>query len=255
MIDVVAIIPARSGSKGVPGKNILPLLGHPLIAYSIVAALQSNVISRTIVTTDSEEVAEISRKYGAEVPFLRPAEFATDASTDRDFLVHAMEWLKVNEGIKPEYFVHLRPTTPFRDFTVIDEAIRLIMNTPDATSLRSAHVALKTPYKWFEMDEQGYFHGIRHDDLRSEYYNLPRQGFPPVYDPNGYVDVVRASQVLGSNSVHGPRILGFVTPFSHEVDTLDDLVFLEYLAEKYGSPLLNLLEGIKVQSHNMEKKR
>lgn len=255
MINVIAIIPARGGSKGVPGKNILPILGHPLIAFSIVASLQSKAISRTIVTTDSEEIAEIARKYGAEVPFLRPAEFANDTSTDRDFLVHAMKWLKENEKIEPEYIVHLRPTTPLRDPRIIDEAIRLIQNTPEATSLRSAHIASKTPYKWFEMDEHGYFKGIRHNDPRPEYYNLPRQSFPSVYDPNGYVDVVLASQVLSSNSVHGPRILGFITPFCHEVDSLDDLLFQKYLAEKYGSPLLSFLEGIQMQYQKKENKK
>ncbi len=240
-MDVVAIIPARGGSKGVRGKNIVPLMGHPLIAFTIAAAMQSKSITRTIVSTDSEEIAQIARKYGAEVPFLRPAEFATDTSTDREFLVHAAHWFIAHEGVAPEYFVHLRPTTPLREPALIDQAIQRIQQNPQATSLRSAHLASKTPYKWFEMDATGYFGGIRPQDTRPEYYNLPRQSFPPVYDPNGYVDVVRTSQLLASESVHGTRILGFITPFCHEIDSLDDLVYLQYLAEKYGSPLLSLL--------------
>ena len=240
-MSTFAIIPARGGSKGIPGKNIAQLLGHPLIAYSIVASLASCSISRTIVSTDSDEIAEIARRYGAEVPFIRPAEYSTDMSTDRDFLMHALDWLAEHENAHPDFIVHLRPTTPLREPEVIDDAVRLIRDTASATSLRSAHLASKTPYKWFEMDASGYFKGIRPDDPRPEYYNLPRQSFPPVYDPNGYVDVLRVSQLLNSPSVHGGAILGFVTPFCHELDSPEDLLLMNYLAERHGSPLLPFL--------------
>lgn len=242
-MNTIAIIPARGGSKGIPGKNIAPLLGHPLIAYSIAASLESRSISRTIVSTDSEEIAEIARRYGAEVPFMRPAEFSTDESTDRDFLMHALAWLAEQENTRPDYIVHLRPTTVLREPEVIDAAVRLIRETTSATSLRSAHLASKTPYKWFEMDASGYFKGIRPDDPRPEYYNLPRQSFPPVYDPNGYVDVLKVSQLLNSPSVHGEAILGFVTPFCHELDSPEDLLFMNYLLERHGSPLLPFLNN------------
>jgi CMP-N,N'-diacetyllegionaminic acid synthase len=243
-MDAIAIIPARGGSKGVPGKNIVPLSGHPLIAYSIIAAQQSQCINRVVVSTDSPEIAAIARKYGAEVPFLRPAEFSTDTSTDRDFLLHAVQWFDTHEGFQPEYLVHLRPTTPLREPAVIDRAVQLIQQAPSATSLRSAHLAAKTPYKWFEMDSQGYFQGIRPYDTRPEYYNLPRQSFPPVYDPNGYVDVVRASQLLNSQSVHGCAIIGFITPHCHDVDSLEDLELLNFWVERHGSMLMPFLRGI-----------
>ncbi len=220
------------------------LMGHPLIAYSIIAARESRSISRTIVSTDSEEIAEIAKQYGADVPFLRPAEFSTDSCTDRGFIVHAIKWLAEHEKLTPEYIVHLRPTTPLREPTLIDEAIKLLKENPNASSLRSAHLAIKTPYKWFEMDGFGYFKGIRHDDLRPEYYNLPRQCFPPVYDPNGYVDILRTSQVLNTESIHGGAILGFITPFCHELDSSEDLLFMHYLAERKGSSLINLLDSL-----------
>ncbi|MEX2165077.1 MAG: acylneuraminate cytidylyltransferase family protein [Sulfuricaulis sp.] len=242
MTEVIAIIPARSGSKGVPQKNVLPLMGHPLIAFSIAAAMLSKCIGRTIVTTDSEEIAEVARMYGADVPFLRPAELASEISTDRDFLVHALEWLGKHERVQPEYLVQLRPTTPLRDPAVIDTAVQQFRGNPEASSLRSAHIASKTPYKWFEIDERGYFKGIRPGDTRPEYYNLPRQSFPAVYDPNGYVDVVRATQILTSASVHGSKIMAFITPFCHEIDSLEDVAFLHYLAEQNGSPLLDFLK-------------
>ena len=120
---VTALIPARGGSKGVPRKNIKDLGGFPLIAYSIAAAKISKVISRIIISTDDEEVAVTAKRLGGEVPFMRPAELATDTSTDIDFVHHAMEWLQQNEGHIPEYFVHLRPTTPLRDAELMDAAI------------------------------------------------------------------------------------------------------------------------------------
>ncbi len=115
MNNVIAIIPARSGSKSVTDKNIKLLSGHPLIAYSIVAAKLSKEIKRVVVSTDSEEYAEIAKKYGAEVPFIRPEIYSKDSSTDRDFFIHAMNWFKDNENTLPEYWVQLRPTTPLRN--------------------------------------------------------------------------------------------------------------------------------------------
>lgn len=167
--------------------------------------------------------------------------------------MHAIGWLAEHENARPEYIVHLRPTTPLREFEVIDDAVRLFQETAAATSLRSAHLASKTPYKWFEMDDSGYLKGIRPDDLRHEYYNLPRQSFPPVYDPNGYVDVLRVSQLLCSSSVHGGAILGFVTPFCHELDSPEDLLLMNYLAERHGSPLLAALNK-KVKKNIEEEK-
>ena len=112
---VVALIPARGGSKGVPKKNIAPLGGHPLIAYSIAAAARCPDIARVIVSTDAPDIAECARAYGAETPFLRPAPLAQDGSTDLDVVVHALEWLAAHEGLRPELLVLLRPTTPLRD--------------------------------------------------------------------------------------------------------------------------------------------
>ncbi|HON56846.1 MAG TPA: acylneuraminate cytidylyltransferase family protein, partial [bacterium] len=111
-MKIYAIIPARGGSKGVPDKNIRLLKGYPVIAYSIVACKLSKKIDRIIVSTDSEKIAQISKKYGAEVPFLRPAEFATDISPDLGFMKHAVDWFEINEKNIPDFFIHIRPTTP-----------------------------------------------------------------------------------------------------------------------------------------------
>lgn len=240
---ITGIIPARGGSKGVPGKNIRPLAGYPLIAYSIAAGMMSLRIDRVVVSTDSEEIAEISRRYGAEVPFMRPAEFASDHSRDREFVTHALEWFQVNEGSVPEFLAHLRPTTPLRDPALIDNAVDAIVSNPEATSLRSGHEAPDSPFKWFMLNEQGYFYGFNPDNPRTGYSNLPRQLFPKVYIPDGYVDVLRTSFVLGADDIHGTRIMGYILPVCIEVDAPEDFDFLQYSIEKKGSPLLEFLRS------------
>lgn len=202
----------------------------------------SGLIDRIIVSTDSEEYADISKTYGAEAPFLRPAEFSTDSSPDRDCILHAYEWLRDNEDFTPEYWVHLRPTTPLRDPVIMDAAIDEALSRPDATSLRSGHPAPETPFKWFGRSEDGFFEGLRPDDPRPEYYNLPKQEFPDVYIPDGYVDVLKASFFTQSESLHGDRMIGSISPVCTEIDSMDELELIEYQIEKKGSPLLEYLK-------------
>ncbi len=235
-----AIIPARGGSKGVPGKNIRLIGGFPLIAYSIVAARLALGIDRVIVSTDSEEIASIAKKYGAEVPFIRPVELSQDQSPDRDFVIHALDWFSAQEsGSEPDFLVHLRPTTPFRDPSVISQAVQRFIETPNATSLRSAHPCSESPFKWFLLKENGFFTGIQTDDM--DMLNQPRQMFPTVYIPDGYVDVLRVSFVAASDTIHGDKVMGFVSPVCKEVDTLEDFEALEFQLEKQGSPLYRYL--------------
>src|SRR5262249_25075379 len=113
--DVLALIPARGGSKSVPRKNLLPVGGKPLIAYSIGHALAASSITRTIVSTDDDEIARVAAEHGADVPFRRPAQFATDFATDLEVFRHALEWLAEEEDYVPELVVHLRPTGPVRE--------------------------------------------------------------------------------------------------------------------------------------------
>jgi len=241
--DVIAIIPARSGSKSILDKNIAPLINYPIISYSIIAAQLANSISRIIVSTDSERYANISRAYGAEVPFIRPASISTDTSTDRDFFLHAMNWLDDNEGYVPEYFVHLRPTTPIRDPIIIDAAVKEIKANDEVTSLRSGHACPESPLKWFKKDESGYFIGLldSYDD-DPEFYNQPKEKFPPVYIPNGYVDIVKSTHVMGSDNLHGNRMIGFETEVCSEIDSREELDYIEYHLSKTDSVLLNELK-------------
>jgi CMP-N,N'-diacetyllegionaminic acid synthase len=238
---IVAVIPARAGSKGVPRKNVKLVAGHPLIAYSIMAARGTSSIDRVVVSTDSAEIAEVSRHYGAEVPFLRPAALAGDNSPDREFVVHAIDWFTQHDRV-PELLVHLRPTTPLRDPALIDEAISLLLAQPEATSLRSAHEAPESPYKWFIRDAAGYFQPMLSTDGRSV-IDLPRQLAPKVYIPDGYVDVLRTEVAVRSATIHGPNILAYISPRCVEVDTLEDLHHLEYRISRDGSPLLDVLNA------------
>jgi CMP-N,N'-diacetyllegionaminic acid synthase len=238
-MNLIAIIPARSGSKGVPGKNIKLLGGIPLFAYSIIAAKMMPSVSRVIVSTDSNEYAEIAKSFGAEVPFLRPIDISDDKSTDYDLFLHALNWFKENENDLPEYLLHLRPTTPLRDPKIMEDAVYLFFNNKDkATSLRSGHNAPESPYKWFLKDDNNYFKGLR-DDLTPEKVNLPRQSFPTVYIPDGYIDILKSTVILHSGTLHGDKMLVFESPFCVEVDTNDDFQYLEFQIEKNRSVILD----------------
>ena len=238
-MNIIAVIPARGGSKGVPDKNIKLLAGKPLIAYSISAAIKSKLIDRVIVSTDSEKYASISKDYGAEVPFIRPNEYSGDDSTDYGFVKHLLDWLAENEGYNPEYIIHLRPTTPLRDPSILDNAIEKFINNAEATSLRSAHEMPETAYKQFELEGK-YFKTICTGSFDLDDANKSRQSFPKTYSPNGYVDILRTSHILENHLLHGNRVMGYVTDFAIEVATIDDFEFLEWQIKKNNN-LVNLL--------------
>ena len=142
-----------------------------------------------------------------------------------------LKWFEKNEGGYPSHFVNLRPTTPLRDPKHIDEAVELIKNNKEATSMRSGHEIRESPYKLFGMKD-GFFVGLFPSDPRPEYYDLPRQSFPPVYQPDGYVDVIVTEWIKNNESIHGPRILAYASPDTGEVDRLEDFKFIEYTLEK-----------------------
>ncbi len=240
MSDIVAIIPARSGSKSLVDKNIKYLSGHSLIAYSIAVAKLSKKIDRVIVSTDSQKYAEIAKQYGAEVPFIRPDKYSTDAATDKDFLVHAMSWFEENENSVPEYWVHLRPTTPLRSIEIIDNAINEIVQDNNATSLRSGHKAPESPLKWFVKSNR-YFRGL----VDGEDYNLPKEAFEQVYIPDGFVDIVKSSFVMNNKEIHGDKMIGFESPVCTEVDSVEEFEYIQYQLDKNGSELLNYLNQVR----------
>ena len=240
--QVFAIIPARSGSKGVKDKNIRLLNGFPMIAYSIAAAKLAKNIDRVIVSTDSEKYAEIAREYGAETPFLRPAEISGDRATDIEFMQHAINWFYENEGAVPEYWVHLRVTCPLRDPQVIDEGIDKIKAHPEATCLLSVNKVedYLTAYKWLIKDGEDYVKSIffeNNDDA-----NLPRQSYPDTFIPNIYVDVLTTRSIVADNRLHGNTMVCFETEPTIDVDTIHDLEKLT--AQKPGSSrIIDYLKG------------
>ena len=228
MKDVVALIPARSGSKSVVDKNIKLLGGHPLIAYSIAAAQLASEIDCVIVSTDTEKYANIARKYGAEIPFLRPPEISGDNSTDYEWVKHALDWMQNREGSIPNYIIHLRPTTPLREIEVIDNAIKYMIGNTKATALRSAHKTHLTPYKMFKLTGEYMIPFLSHEKVK-EFYNLPRQVFEDAYIPNGYVDIIRPSIFLNAGLLHGNRIKLWETDVIPDIDTIADFSFANNL--------------------------
>ncbi len=205
--EVLAVIPARGGSKGIPRKNLLEIAGKPLIAHSIALALGSTRICRTIVSTDDLEIGRVAREHGAEVPFRRPAEHATDDATDLQVFRHALGWLAA-EGYHPDLVVHLRPTQPVRSVEVVDRAIAELERHPEADSLRSVELAEQTPYKMYRL-EAGMLRPALELPGLPEAHNMPRQKLPLVYKGNGYVDVFRP-RVIEQGSMSGHTILPFV---------------------------------------------
>ena len=236
MSKVIALIPARSGSKGVPNKNTRLLGGYPLIAWSIMAAKKARSIDRVIVSTDSYEYAQLAIQLGAEAPFLRPAEISGDRSTDFDFIAHALDWFADNSG-EPEYIVHIRPTTPFRDPAQIDAAVRLFQSSKVATALRSAQEMSESAYKTFEIAPEGQFKRLGADGTELDAANNARQQFPATYQANGYVDVLSTRFIRDNGLIHGDWVLPFITPTVVEVDTEDDFALLEY--QLAGTPKIS----------------
>jgi len=241
MTQTVAIIPARSGSKGILDKNLAILGGFPLIAYSIIAAKLTSGIERVIVSTDSEKYAEIARSFGAEAPFIRPKSISTDSSTDFEFMAHAIDWLEKNDGDTPEYWVHLRPTTPLRDPNHIQSAIDRLSECGDATALRSAHKCHESPFKWFRHNGDGFLIALTTDSSDLDQFNLPRQIFPEVFIPDGYVDIVRRSFLKKSGLLHGNKVIAFISPECTEIDSASELARLEYELTLDHHPILEHL--------------
>lgn len=208
-MNSVSIIPARGGSKGIPRKNIIDFNGKPLIAHSIEHALNANLGSRVIVSTDDEEIAEISRSFGAEVPFIRPKELAEDHVLDLPVFVHALKWLKDEEGFDPEIVIHLRPTAPYRKPEWIDEAVKLLLEHPEADSVRSVSEPDKHPYRIFELDSHGFLDPIM-QHRHPEPYLLRRQDLPKMFYYNCVIDITRAQTIFEKASMTGDRLFPYI---------------------------------------------
>lgn len=240
--EVLAIIPARGGSKGIPQKNIRTFAGHPLIAYSILAARQAETVTRVIVSTDSPEIAAVAREYGAEVPFMRPDELAQDNTLDLPVFQHALAWLIANEAYSPDVVVHLRPTSPVRPPGLVDEAVRMLLDSPEADSVRGVVPAGQNPHKMWRIDmETGQMRSLLDVPGVPEPYNAPRQSLPPVFWQTGHIDAIRTQTILEKNSMSG----GFILPvkidpsYTVDIDGLADWQRAEWLVWFGGLEMVN----------------
>lgn len=216
--EVLAIIPARGGSKGIPRKNLAPFRGEPLVVHSIRHALASQRITRTIVSTDDREIADLALKAGAEVPFLRPEELAGDTVLDWPVFAHALDALEETEGYRPDLVVHLRPTTPHRDPAWIDEAIERLEACPRAQSIRSVSPPSQHPYRMFTIESDGLLEPLLARE-HPEPYLLRRQELPEVWYYNCVIDVTRRKTIQGLRSMTGSMIL----PYRMDADDVVDI--------------------------------
>lgn len=224
---MIAIIPARGGSKGLPGKNIKLLNGIPLIAYTIKAALKAALISRVIVSTDDEEIANISKKYGAEVPFMRPKELSTDMATSIDVYKYTINKLEQEEGITINTFTILQPTSPLRECKQIDAAITLF-NEKNGDSVIS-YCEEHHPIFWHKkIKDDATFENIFDDD-----YILNRQQIEKTFYPNGAIYVLK-KKLLRMETYYTANSYGYIMNRNQsvDIDTLDDFEYAQFLINK-----------------------
>lgn len=233
MANVLAVIPARSGSKSVKDKNIRVINGKPLLAYSIEHALSSKYITKVIVSTDSRVYADIALKYGAEVPFLRPAELSKDTSLDIELFEHALMQLKEIQNYEPDIVVQLRPTYPIRNVEDIDNMVKIILENESIDSVRCIVPAKEIAYKMWRLSENGNIVPLLTDI--EEGYNMPRQELPPIYYQNACIDVIRATIISQSHSMSGRNIYGYKMAHNYDIDTEDEFARAEqYLRMTMG---------------------
>lgn len=234
-MKVYAIIPARSGSKGIPGKNVRLLLEKPLIGWTIEEAKKSKYVSRVIVNTDDEKIAEVAKSFGAEV-FMRPENLAEDLTQDLPVFTHHLSELKKNNDL-PDMVVDLRATAPLHRVNRIDEGIKLLIDAgrEKVDSVRAVSLAAKHPYKMWKI-EAGFLRPLftKTEDGLKEPYNAPRQILPRIYQNNGAMNAFWPETILEKKSMTGDRVLGFVMEDweSINIDSEFDFLYAEYLMKK-----------------------
>ena len=221
MKNIVALIPARAGSKGIPFKNILQFKDKPLLAHSIIYAKKSSLIQDVIVSTDSEEFASISNEFGARVPFIRPNDLSGDKVQDYPVVKHAVNFLEKETKNKIDYIALLRPTSPLRPPNLIEKAYQILKNNKLGTSVRSVVPVNQHSYRqWFVNGDRM----IPAQENIFEPYNLPRQQLPQFYFQSGDIEFIKRS-TLDQNTVSGDFILPLILENKdlYDIDTYEDL--------------------------------
>ena len=223
--SVLAIIPARSGSKGIPNKNIRLLNGKPLIAWTIDAAKDSQYIDKIIVTTDSKNIAKYAKKHKADVPFLRPSELATDNTSGIEVIRHALKWHSDN-NLSYDWFIYLQPTSPFRRSIHIDEALLILAGNQQSTSLRSVCEAKNNPFWMRVINAEGFLEEF----IATEKLYHNRQNLPKVFMLNGAIYISDCAIFLKYKSFNTkciPYIMDHLS--SIDIDTEDDWQYADFV--------------------------
>ena len=222
-LKIVALIPARSGSKGIPHKNIKGYHNLPLITHSINIAKKSSYITDIVVSTDSKEYKELCEKNGAKCPFLRPVEISGDLSTDYEFIKHYVEWMQKNDNENiPDLIVQLRPTYPNRRIFDLNKCIQILIENQEYTSLRTVIPYEKSPYKMYLTKDNVLKPLFEEVNGLNEPYNRCRQDLPTTYLHNGCIDVIRTSSFIKYDSITGPKIYAYIMD-KEEVNDIDSL--------------------------------
>lgn len=208
--SIIALIPARSGSKRVPDKNIRPLRGHPVIAYTIAAALQSQIFAKVLVATDSEQYAEIARHYGAEVPFLRPASISGDTSPDIEWVEYVLTRLK-NDGQAHDCFSILRPTSPFRLPATIQRAWHAFLQEEGVDSLRAVEKCAQHPGKMWVIRGNRMMPLLPLSPVEQPWHSSQYQSLPEVYVQNASLEIAWSRVVFNGRTIAGNVLMPFLT--------------------------------------------
>jgi CMP-N,N'-diacetyllegionaminic acid synthase len=225
---IIAIIPARSGSKSIKDKNIKILNGKPLIAWSIQTCLKSKFINRVVVSTDSKKYAKIAKKYGANEIIIRPKNISKDKSTDYEAILHMIHNLKYSSY---DLIAHIRPTTPQRNVYDIDRAIKIFVISK-YNSLRSVHEMSETAYKSFEIYKKNKLKPIANLKFSLDDLNKPRQAFKNTYVANGVIDIYKKEFILKNKKLFGNKVMAYITKYTEEVDSVEQFKYINYLLKK-----------------------
>ena len=223
---IVALIPARSGSKGIKDKNIKKLAGIPLIGWAINSCKKSKLISKIIVSTDSIQYSKIAYKFGADQVIIRPKNISGDNSSDYEFVRHAINKIKFNFDL----IAHIRPTTPLREKGLIDRAIKIFYNEK-SDALRSVHEMSETAYKSFEIVGKN-IKPLKFINFTLEKLNNARQKFPNTYVGNGVIDIYKKKFILKNKKLYGNKVRAFITPYAFEIDNLNDFKIIKKIISK-----------------------
>jgi len=218
---VIAIIPARSGSKSIKDKNIVNFRGKPLIAWSIQQCFNSKLIDEVYLSTDSKKYANIAKKFGLKNIIFRPKSISKDRSTDYEFIKHFIDNVNTYHGV----IAHIRPTTPLRNSALLDKIINFFIKNKNFSSLRAVHENSETAYKSFELKGK-FLKPLKGVEKTMDQLNSPRQNFSKTYSANGYIDLYRKEFVLKNSKLFGNKVMAYITPLTMEIDSKDELNYM-----------------------------